>query len=266
MHILRHFGFDYHPFEREIASDHLFESASFNEALARLLYSCQKRTLSVLTGEIGAGKSTVLRMLESRLDKNHFLFLYIADSQLTPRNFYIGVLGALGLRPPSQLTRLKQEFKSAMLDLFESKNRTPVIAIDEAQSLDLSMLQELRFILNFGIDSFSPLGLILSGEPQFRLMLRTPHMAAVWRRVEIAYHLGSLNYEETKAYIDHQLKAAGCSHPLFPEDAIRKIHERAKGIAALINILCKGCLQDAASREQTLISTENINRVLQEWQ
>jgi type II secretory pathway predicted ATPase ExeA len=266
MHVRQHFKFTYNPFEREIASEFLYESSEFQEALARLLYSCQKRAMMVLTGEIGAGKSTLLRLLESKLDKNQYLFIYIADSQLTPRNFYISVLSKLGVQPPSQLTKLKGAFKTSMMDLFESKRKTPVIAVDEAQALELSMLQELRFILNFGIDSYSPLGLILAGEPQFRSMIRTPHMAPIWRRVETSYHLVGMSLEETKNYINHQTKAAGCEHPLFPEDVTAKIHERAKGIPALVNILCKGCLQDAAGREQTLISGENVNRVLQEWQ
>ena len=108
----------------------------------------------------------------------------------------------------------------------------------------------------------------LSAPPFYPKVLAayTPHMAPIWRRVETSYHLVGMSLEETKNYINHQTKAAGCEHPLFPDDVTSKIHERAKGIPALVNILCKGCLQDAAGRDQTLIDGENVNRVLQEWQ
>jgi general secretion pathway protein A len=87
-------------------------------------------------------------------------------------------------------------------------------------------------------------------------------MAAIWRRVDTSYHLGGMSIEETKAYVSHQLKVAGCTRPLFPDDVINRIQERAKGIPAMINILCKGCLLDAAARGQELVDGENFNRVM----
>ncbi len=259
---MKHFGIQISPFERDIASDVLYESRQFSEALARLLFTCQQRTMAVITGEVGAGKSTLLRMLSDKLDSNNYFFAYIADSNLSPRNFYIRALSALAVDPPGQLPKLKQTFKDTVADFYESKGLTCIIAIDEAQTLEISMLQELRFIMNFKTDSFSPMALILSGQSEFRSTLRTLHMAAIWRRVDTSYHLSGMTLEETKAYIAHQLSVAGCSRPLFPDDVVRRIQERAKGIPAMINILCKGCLLDAAARGQELIDAENFNRVL----
>lgn len=165
-----HFGMDKAPFERDIASESLYESKQFSEALARLMFSCQRRTMAVITGEVGAGKSTLLRMLRGRLDSNNYLFTYIADSNLSPRNFYIRALSALAVDPPGQLPKLKQAFKDTVADFYESKGLTCIIAIDEAQTLEISMLQELRFILNFKTDSFSPIALILSGQSEFVLL------------------------------------------------------------------------------------------------
>jgi type II secretory pathway predicted ATPase ExeA len=235
---------------------------SSQKALARLLYTCQRRTMAVITGEVGAGKSTLLRMLGDRLDPNHYFFVYIADSNLTPRNFYTLALDRLAVEPSGQMPKLKQQFKDMVADFYEAKGLTCVIAIDEAQMLEISMLQELRFILNFKSDSFSPIAVILSGQTEFRSTLRTLHMTPIWRRVDTSYHLGGMTYEETKAYISHQLKMAGCSRPLFPDDVLNRIQERAKGIPAMVNILCKGCLLDAAARGQELIDVENFNRVL----
>jgi type II secretory pathway predicted ATPase ExeA len=259
---MKHFGMHISPFERDIASNALYESRQFSEALARLQYACHRRTMAVITGEVGAGKSTLLRMLSDKIDANNHLFVYIADSNLSPRNFYIRALYALAVEPPGQLPKLKQIFKDTVTDFYEAKGLTCIIAIDEAQTLEMSMLQEIRFILNFKADSFSPMALILAGQSEFRSTLRTLHMVAIWRRVDTSYHLGGMSFEETKAYVSHQLKVAGCTRPLFPDDVINRIQERAKGIPAMINILCKGCLLDAAARGQELVDGENFNRVM----
>lgn len=261
---LKHFGMNISPFERDISSHSLYESKLFSEALARLFYTCQRRTMAIITGEAGAGKSTLLRMLGDKVDPNNYLFVYIADSDLTPRNFYTLALSALAVETPGQLPKLKQKFKDVVTDFYESKDLTCIIAIDEAQTLEISMIQELRFILNFKTDSFSPLAMILSGQTEFRSTLRTLHLEPIWRRVDTSYHLCGMTYEETKAYISHQLSVAGCSSPLFPDDVTRRIQEKTKGIPATINILCKGCLLDAATRGQELIDMENLNRILAE--
>jgi len=259
---MKHFDMVTSPFERDIASHALYESRQFSEALARLLFTCQRRAMAVITGEVGAGKSTLLRMLKERIDPNNYFFVYIADSNLTPRNFYTLALSALAVEPQGQLPKLKHKFKDTVTDLYESKGRTCIIAIDEAQTLEISMLQELRFIMNFRADSFSPIAMILSGQTEFRSTLRTLHMMPIWRRVDTSYHLSGMTYEETKAYVCHQLKVAGCSRPLFPDDVISRIYERTKGIPAMVNILCKGCLLDTAARGQELVDMENFNRVI----
>ncbi|MBS4025888.1 MAG: AAA family ATPase [Clostridia bacterium] len=261
---LKHFGMVTTPFDREIDCSALYESRAFSEALARLLYSCHRRSMAVITGEVGAGKSTLLRILKKKLDPNRYFFIYIADSSLTPRNFYTLALSLLAVESPGQLPKLKQRFKDVVTDFYEAKGLTCVIAIDEAQSLEVSMLQELRFVMNFKADSFSPLALVLSGQTEFRSTIRTLHMAPIWRRVDTCYHLGGMAFEETKVYVNHHLKMAGCSRPLFPDDVITRIQEKAKGIPAMVNILCKGCLIDAAARGQELIDAENFNRVLTE--
>jgi len=259
---LQHFGFQTAPFERDLSAEHFYNSPQFSEALARLEYACHKRTLAVITGEAGSGKSTLARALFHRLDPNAYLHLYIVDSHLTPRNFYFLALKELGINPPGQLPQLKSLFKKTALELFESKGKTLVLVLDEAQTLEASMLFELRFLLNYQQDSFSPLTVILIGETALKASLRAYHMSGIWRRVEISYHLNDMDFEQTKAYINHQLKTAGCSHFLFPDDVIARIQEKSRGLPAFINTLCRGCLLDAAHRKQELIDGENLNRVL----
>ncbi len=259
---LQHFGFGFAPFERDLPVEMLYESPRFSEAMARLIYVCEKRALSIITGEAGSGKSALLRLLSHRLDPNSYLFVYLADSQLTVRNFYYLASHSLGLNIQGQLPKLKNLFKTCVLDLFENKGKTVVIAIDEGQTLENSMLLELRFLTNYRFDSFSPLAIILAGETALKASLRTYHLSGIWRRIDVGYHLGGMDFEETKSYINHQLKNVGCNRPLFPDDVISSIQDRSKGLPAFINTFCRGCLLDAASRKQELIDGENLARVL----
>ncbi len=95
------------------------------------------------------------------------------------------------------------------------------------------MLFELRFVMNFNYDAFSPLAIILVGETSLRTTLRAYHMSAIWRRVETGYHLSALDFEQTKKYINHQLKSAGCNRPLFPDDVISRYPGKVQRYASV---------------------------------
>lgn len=261
-----HFSLHGTPFDRSLACTSLYPSKQFQEAVARLQYVCEHRCLGVLTGDVGAGKSTVLRFLEHSLDPNHFQFLYIVDSELTPRVFYTLALQQLGVpKPPHAITALKTLFRKVVASTYQNKGITCVIAVDEAQDMKLTMAQEIRYVLNFHADSFSPIALILAGQVEFRAMLQTLLMAPVRRRVEATAVLRGMTDAETTAYVEHQLKEAGAIHPLFPNDVLDRVYEHSKGITAHINSLCKRALIDAACRNQKLVEQANIDRAMQEY-
>lgn len=261
----KHFGLMPSVFSRDITPEFLFNCNSFKEGLARLQYVCKNRTMAVVTGEIGAGKSTLLRLLQAKLDPNHYTFIYIADSRLTVTNFYTYILNAINVEPPRNWVKLKRTFQSVLMDLSENSDMTCIVVIDEAQFLTNAMISELTFALNFGVDSFSPMAVILSGQSEFKFTLKMRSFAPVFRRVETFYHLEGLSQEETRDYVFHQLKIHGCNHPLFGDDVIARIYQHSKGIPSAINRLCKNCLLDASSRGQQLIDVENLQRVLSEF-
>ncbi len=152
-----HFGFTQAPFERELPTALLYDSPCFSEALARLLYVCKKRTLALITGEAGSGKSALLRLLGQQAGPQCLSLQLHRRLQPDPRNFYFHALAAMGLSPPlGHLVKLKSLFKRALLDLYENKGKTTVIAIDEAQTLEASMLFELRFVMNLATTPFHP--------------------------------------------------------------------------------------------------------------
>jgi len=261
---LEFFGFKKNPFQRGISPKDLYRSQQVSEALARLLYVCERRSMAVITGSVGAGKSTLIRLLKSELDPLKFKFIYIADSNLVPKNFLVHSLKGLGVEPPFRLVHAKRLFKEVVLDLYENKGFTCVFAIDEVQSIEHSMLQELLFLTNFYEDSFSPMAFILTGQAEMLTRLKTLAFSPVRRRVETFYSLEGMDEKETKAYIEHHLKKAGISHPIFPDDIQTLIFEHSKGIPASINRLCLNCLLEAASQKKQLIDRDSFNSSLAE--
>lgn len=264
--IQRYFGLNHLPFDRALPPADLFQSQGWQELSARLDYIVKTRSLGVITGEIGAGKSTAIRALASRLDPIRHPFLYIADSALEPRGFYREVLAQFGITPAFHQRDARRQFDHAFLDAYENQGKQPVLVIDEAHLLSTSMLAESRFLTNFRFDSLSPFAFILVGQPELRSTLRLRTFEAIRQRVGVRYHLSGLQESETKAYIEHSLKRAGATRPLFTDAAISQIHTIARGIPRVINTLCAACLLDVCTQNGQAVDTENVQRAQLEYE
>jgi len=250
------------PFDRGIAAGDLYLSPAFSELLARFVYACNNRSFMLVTGDVGAGKSSALRALFAQLDASVYRFIYIADSRLTPRAFYEHALAALAIAPTGFLPRLKRNFRTTVQDLVENQERQLVVAIDEAHTLGHDMLQELRFLLNFRLDSNSLFTLLLVGQPELKATLKLLAYLPIAQRLDLTFHLGGFALPETRDYIHHQLSTAGCDQPLFTQQVIEKIHAHSKGLPRLINRLARGCLLDAALHQDRLVEDSHLARVL----
>ncbi|MCL4513996.1 MAG: AAA family ATPase [Firmicutes bacterium] len=149
-----------------------------------------------------------------------------------------------------------------ILDLFENQHKTPVIIIDEGHLLGKEMLEEIRFLTNFRMDSFSPMSLILLGQPELRRILQMQIYEAIVQRLHVRFHLPGMEKQETKGYISHHLKIAGVTNPLFTDDAIEVIHDFTGGIARKVNKVCTACLLDACTQRKILIDDRMVRVVL----
>lgn len=187
------------PFGRDLQVSELFLTESHKEMLARMQYAAERRQFALCTGEVGAGKSTMARLLDSKLSSARYVVLYITDSDLTPRNFYYEVLHQLGHIPRFYRGDAKRQLNRVILDLYENHRKTPVIIIDEGHLLKREMLEEIRFLTNFKMDSFSPMSLILLGQPELRRILSTQIYEAIVQRLNLRFHLPGMSLEETKA-------------------------------------------------------------------
>lgn len=263
--IRQFFGWQGTPFTKEIPTAQLYPSASFRECVARLNYMAKTRAFGLVTGEIGAGKSAAIRTLRDGLDLTKYRFIYLCDSALKPRDFYRELLYQFGIRPQYLRSEAKRQFGHAVWDFYESQEKVAVIVIDEAHLLQGDMLQEIRFLTNFQIDSVSPLALIMVGQPELRATLQMRLFKPITQRMNIRYHLGGLELEETHKYVAHQLQVVGAQHPVFTSEAIDAIYAHTRGITREVNNVCTACLLDAVVRREKLIDAIHVARILTEY-
>jgi len=171
-----------------------------------MLYAAERRQFALCTGEVGAGKSTTARLLASKLNPTKYIVLYISYSDLKPRNFYYEVLHQLGHVPRFYRGDAKRQLTRVIFDLHDGQGKTPVIIIDEGHLLGREMLEEIRFLTNYRMDSYSPMSLILLGQPELRIILSKQIYEAIVQRLNLRFHLLGMSMEDTQNYIVHRFK------------------------------------------------------------
>lgn len=256
------FGFTKTPFSRDIKLEQLFELPGQKELISRLIYVAERRLFGLITGEVGSGKTTAIRSLSKELPVTKHRIIYVADSNLTPRNFYWAVLHQFGVTPHFYRGDAKRQLHKVILGLYEDEKKIPVIIIDESHLLSREMLEEIRFLTNFQMDSFSPMGLILVGQPELKKVLKLQVFEAIMQRVNIRFHLSGMDEGETRRYIIHHLKICGVHNPVFTDEALHIIYEFTQGIPRKINNVCSTCLLSAFSQKKNLIDDYQVKVVL----
>ena len=232
------------------------------EGFARLKYVISQKGLGVVTARPGSGKSSLIRMLESSLDKSRFVFCYINDSDLKPKSLYSKLLQTLCIQPPAYLDRMKKLFRDALLSLHD---RLLVIVIDNAHELPVATIREFRYLMNFEMDSKNMLALILAGHPELWDTLKLRTFEPLLQCVAMHYRLPGLDEAQTKEYIVHQLKLSDVPM-LFPDEIVKKIYQYTSGIPRLVNKLCRHCLTDLESNQLELVDNQVLERALSEFQ
>jgi type II secretory pathway predicted ATPase ExeA len=258
------YSFSTTPFTRGIDADSLFSSHKTDEVIARLKTAASRQWFALLTGDCGTGKSTIIRKLTAELEKNNaYKILYLADSKLTPRHFYNGLLeqlGAQGRFYRGDARRLLHREVELMRGVYGLK---PVVIIDESHLLDREMFEEIRFLLNQKMDSESPLSLILVGQTEIWDKLRKQVYTAVLQRLDIRCHLPHLDEAETKSYILHQLRLTGSAADIFSDAAISEIYRYAAGSPRLINKACTHCLIFGHQQHKKIIDDHMVRQVIE---
>ncbi|MGH2578895.1 MAG: ExeA family protein, partial [Actinomycetota bacterium] len=222
------------PFGRDLAPGALFPSRSHQEALARIAWLIAEGALGVLSGEVGSGKTASVRAALAVLDHRHTV-LYLGNPAVGLRGYYAHIIETLGGKAMFHNCALIAAAADRLHAEVEERGKRVVVVIDEAHSLSLAQLEELRYLLNDDMDSRSPFACLLVGQPTLRRRLKLGGLAAFDQRIALRYHLDGMDLEETAGYVRHHLALAGRSDPLFSDDAIALIHQTARGLPRAVN-------------------------------
>lgn len=254
------------PFAITSNPSFLFLSQRHKEALSYLTYGIKERMGFIeITGEIGAGKTTICRALLNQLDektKTAFIF----NSNLTELQLMQTIVEDLGIIAPKKnratLFSTLNHFLIEQLAL----NNNVVLIIDEAQNLSLQLLEQIRMLSNLEAENEKLLQIILVGQPELREKLNSPALRQLRQRISVRYHIEPLGRQEIPLYIAHRLKLAGANGaaPLFDEKAVDEVHKYSGGIPRLINIVCDKALLLGYVLDQRLINSNIIKQSIVE--
>lgn len=253
------------PFAVPPDPEYLFMSEKHKKALANLEYSIvNKSAFSVITGEVGSGKTTLVRELMRKLGDEVEVGLVSNVNISTFEELLQWILYAFELEyRDKEKVELFDIFTEFVIDTYAANKRV-VLIIDEAQNLSANILEQLRMLSNINADKHKVLQLILVGQPNLWDILRKPDMVQFVQRIEIDYFLSSLDPDETRDYIQHRLKVAGGNPNIFNQDTYMDIWKCTKGVPRLINILCGMALVYGFADQKNNIDKEIIDLVIKE--
>lgn len=263
-----HFGLRAAPFQLTPDPDFYYESQEHALALACLKYGvAQREGFIVVTGEIGAGKTTLVRTLLNGLDPTQICAAQVANTQLDATDLLRAICTAYGIRPQGASKAQMISTLEAFFLAVAAGGRRALLIIDEAQNLGPGEIEELRMLSNFQLGPHALLQSFLVGQPELRSMLRASSMEQLRQRVVASSHLGPLSPAETRAYVQHRLRQVGWQdNPHFSEDAYLRLHEATGGIPRRINLLCNRLLLACFLSGGRDIGAQDVHRISSELQ
>jgi type II secretory pathway predicted ATPase ExeA len=238
----QHFGFTITPFGRGLAPAMLHRHAAHAEAAARITWAITEKTLGVITGGTGTGKTVAARAALAGIDHTRHTVIYIANPAVGVRGIHHHIVTALGGRPCHGTAALTAQAYDVLAGEAAERGRTPVLIIDEAHLLDHGQLESIRMLTNHDMDSKTPFATIMIGQPTLRRMIKLGVLAALDQRIAVRYQMTGMTPGETASYVRHHLQLAGRSEDLFSDDAIAQIHEAARGKPRTVNNLAIAAL------------------------
>ncbi len=255
------YNFTAPPFQLTPDSRFFFGSIGHSRAISHLVYGlAQEEGFIVITGEVGAGKTTLVEQLWAQLDRATYVMGRIVTTLVSGDELLRLALGSLGVEDTTG-------DKAALLRRFEQTvrahravGRRCLLVVDEAQNLPLGALEELRMLSNVTIDARASLQTILLGQPQFRAMLASSELEQLRQRVLASYHLGPLSQAETQAYVEHRLRMVDWTgDPAWIDGAFAALFRHTAGLPRRINTLCARVLLYGALEETHAVTAEMVD-------
>lgn len=260
------FGLTEKPFAITPDPRYLFMSAQHSEALAHLVYGISESGGFIqLTGEVGTGKTTLVRTVLGRLPAEVDVAL-ILNPQLTALEFLIVICEELSTPPPEDKNSAKSLVDTLNRHLLAAyaRGRRTILLVDEAQNLSPDVLEQLRLLTNLETAKQKLLQIILIAQPELRDVLARNDLRQLAQRVTGRYHLEPLSRKESGQYIDHRLKVAGALGEVFDDAAKQEVFKLSGGVPRIINVICDRAMLGAYSRETRKIGKKLVERAAAE--
>jgi general secretion pathway protein A len=263
------YGLKRSPFEISPDPHFLFPTSRHNEALASIYYGiCRHKGFVVMTGEVGTGKTLLVRCLLELLNRQQIAFANVFNPQLSDVDFLRYIAGDLGLKLRNQpKSELLLELNHFLIQRHRN-GQTTVLIVDEAQHLSAQVLEEVRLLTNLETSQQKLLQILLVGQPELEQKLESHDLRQLKQRIGLRCRLEPLNLEETQGYLVRRLKQAGAddrAETIFPAATVAVVHRYTMGIPRLINTICENALITAFARRSEAVLPDMVEEVAREF-
>lgn len=248
----------FNPFSKPASGKRHFESDDFKQATARLKHLCDIKGIGLFTGNPGSGKTFTLKKYADSLNPGLYKLFYAPLSSVTVLEFYRAIAIGLGLSPPYKKIDLFNAIQDRVKSLSKDKRVTPVIIFDEGQYLSSKILNDLKILLNFDMDSDNHTVVILAGQSALATTLSMGAHEALAQRILINYTFTGLSKNEMTEYIVSKLKDCGVSQTIFMESSLEALWGCCSGSPRVVNSLAENCLRIGAQKGVKLIDPEIV--------
>ena len=251
------YGMDFNPFIKN-AHDIIMETVDYKELKLRLDYLMNNKGFGVITGGPGRGKTTAIRNYVKHINSSLYNVTYTSLSTLTVSEFYKHLSTELGLEVMHKKHDNFRNIQSEINRLVIEKRITPVIIIDEANYINNAVLNDLKMLFNFEMDSRDRAIVLLVGLPQLNNTLRLSANEPLRQRITMNFNIDSLTKEETVSYVKSKLSGAKCTLEIFNPNALEAIANASNGIPRIINKICNTCLMIIANKQVDFVDSEIV--------
>lgn len=261
---LQHFHLTRHPFHITPDPEFLYTSPSHREALASVMYGIEARKgFLALVGDVGVGKTTVLRTFTEKADKEKLKIIYLFNANVTFKNLVKTLCGELGLPSDTEdYFELVPTLHQALIEQYR-QGRNVALIVDEAQNMPLETLENLRMLSNLETTKDKLIQIVLCGQVELDYLLNLQQLRQLKQRIVIRCVISPLTAEQSAEYIRHRLARAGCTRRIpFTKTALREIIRHARGVPRIINILCDNALLTAFGRRLERVDKDAVKEVI----
>ncbi len=259
------FGFKEKPFTLVPNPNYLYLTSKHEKALTFLEYGITEKVgFILLTGEIGIGKTTLIRHFLNQNESDMEVAL-ISNTNFLSNDLIKSILNEFEIQYEDGIPKAKalDKLNDFIIQRY-FENRKVLLIIDEAQNLSDEALEEIRMLSNLQTDDDLLIQIMIVGQPNLRDRIQEPNFEQFAQRISVSYHIDSMTLEETEGYINHRVNKAGGNATIFPEKVINKIFEVSKGIPRTINLLCDAALIYGYAEDSKVISLDILNQVIQD--